>query len=342
MRYLLIAVALALPAPAVAQDTSEVDAAGIVEAALDRHILPGYARLAEETEDLAEAAEVGCAADDPGLRTAFHDAFDAWMGVSHLTFGPAEEENRLFALAFWPDTRGMTPRGLMALIEAADPVVQSTEEYATVSVAARGFYAMEFLLYDEAVRAAGDPTYRCALVQTVARDIHATAIDLRAAWEQDFADLMRDAGRNDRFRSPDEPLRTLFGALDQGLEFTADLRLGGPLGSFDRPRPRMAEARRSDRTLVHVTLSLSALEELAMILARDLPGTQAALREAFAIALERAETLDDPVLAGVDDPHGRIRIEVLQQRVAEIRDLARAELGPALGVAAGFNSLDGD
>jgi hypothetical protein len=342
MRHLLIAAALALPAPSAAQDASAVDAAGIVEAALDRHILPGYARLTEETEDLAEAAEAGCAADDPGLRTAFHDAFDAWMGVSHLTFGPAEEENRLFALAFWPDRRGMTPRSLLGLIEAADPVVESAEEYSTVSVAARGFYAMEFLLYDETVSAAGDPAYRCALVQAVARDIDATASDLRADWEGRFADLMRNAGRNDRFQSADEALRTLFGALDQGLEFTADLRLGGPLGSFDRPRPQMAEARRSGRTLAQVVLSLEALEELALILARDLPDTQTALRGAFALALERAGTLDDPVLAGVADPQGRIRVEVLQQRVAEIRDLARAELGPALGVAAGFNSLDGD
>ncbi len=342
MRDLLLAAALALPASAFAQGAPELDAPGIVAAALDRHILPGYARLTEETEDLAQAAEAGCAADDPGLRTAFHDAFDAWMGVSHLTFGPAEEENRLFALAFWPDARGMTPRGLMGLIEASDPVAENAEEFATVSVAARGFHAIEFLLYDERISAAGDAAYRCALVQAVSRDIHATATDLRAAWEERFAGLMRTAGENDRFRSPDEALRTLFGALDQGLEFTADLRLGRPLGTFDRPRPQMAEARRSGRSLAHVALSLEALEDLALILARDLPETHDALQEAFAIARERAGTLDDPVLAGVGDPQGRIRVEVLQQRVAEIRDLARAELGPALGVAAGFNSLDGD
>lgn len=342
MRHLLLAAALALPASAFAQGAPGVDAPGIVAAALDRHILPGYARLTDETEDLAQAAEAGCAADDPGLRTAFHDAFDAWMGVSHLTFGPAEEENRLFTLAFWPDTRGMTPRGLMGLIEASDPVVENPEEFATVSVAARGLYAMEFLLYDETVSAAGEPAYRCALVQAVARDIHGTATDLRRVWEERFADLMRTAGQNDRFQSPDEALRTLFGALDQGLEFTADLRLGRPLGTFDRPRPLVAEARRSGRSLRNVILSIGALEDLALVLARDLPETQAALQAAFATARERAETLDDPVLAGVGDPQGRIRVEVLQQRVAEIRDLARAELGPALGVAAGFNSLDGD
>jgi predicted lipoprotein len=342
MRHLLIAVALALPLPAFAQGAPEVNAPAIVAAALDRHILPGYARLTKETEDLAEAADRACAADDPGLGTAFHDAFDAWMGVHHLTFGPAEEENRHFALAFWPDARGMTPRSLLGLIEAADQVVDSAEDYATVSVAARGFYAMEFLLYDETLRAAGGPAYRCALVEAVARDIHATATDLRTAWERDFADLMRNAGRNDRFRSPEEALRTLFGALDQGLEVTADLRLGRPLGSFDRPRPLMAEARRSGRSLAQVVLSLEALEELALILSQDLPETQTALRDAFATALDRAATLDDPVLAGVADPQGRIRVEVLQQRVDEIRDIARAELGPALGVAAGFNALDGD
>jgi hypothetical protein len=342
MRHLLLAAALALPASAFAQGAPGVDAPGIVAAALDRHILPGYARLTDETEDLAQAAEAGCAADDPGLRTAFHDAFDAWMGVSHLTFGPAEEENRLFALAFWPDARGMTPRALMGLIEASDPVAENPEEFATVSVAARGFYAIEFLLYDERISGAGDAAYRCTLVQAVARDINATATDLRAAWEERFAGLMRTAGENDRFRSRDEALRTLFGALDQGLEFTADLRLGRPLGTFDRPRPQMAEARRSGRSLVHVVLSLEALEELALILSHDLPETQDALRVAFATAQERAEMLDDPILAGVADPQGRIRVEVLQQRVAEIRDLARAELGPALGVAAGFNSLDGD
>jgi uncharacterized protein len=123
---------------------------------------------------------------------------------------------------------------------------------------------------------------------------------------------------------------------------TADLRLGGPLGSFDRPRPEVAEARRSGRSLAHAALSLEVLEELSLILARDLPETQGALTDAFAIARERSTTLDDPVFAGVADPQSRLRVGALRQRVKEIRDLVRGELGPALGVAAGFNALDGD
>jgi len=55
-----------------------------------------------------------------------------------------------------------------------------------------------------------------------------------------------------------------------------------------------------------------------------------------------AEGLDDPALAGVAEPQGRLRVEALQQSINDIRSLAAAQLGPTLGISAGFNSLDGD
>ena len=337
MRQLLYAIALALPLPLSAQTAPE-----IVEEVLSRHVLPGYADLVEETQSLAMVAETHCAPGDAALQDAFGSAFDAWIRVSHLTFGPAEEDNRLFALAFWPDGRGMTPRSLTALIEGADPVVEVAEAFATVSIAARGFYALEVLLYDDTVSTMGDAAYRCALVQAITGDIAATAGAIRDDWETRFADLMRNAGDNDRFQTPEEALRLFFSALNQGLEFTADLRLGRPLGSFDDPRPQRAEARRSDRSLRHVVLSVESLGQLAGVLAQADPELQADLAQAVETALDRAATLDDPALAGVATPQGRIRIEALQQRVREIRDLVQQRLGPELGVAAGFNALDGD
>ena len=337
MRKLMAMALLTLPLPLAAQSPEE-----IIAAALDEHILPGYAALTEATATLAGAAQADCAANGTDLRAAYQTAFDAWAGVAHLTFGPAETDNRFFALAFWPDPRGATPRGLSRLIAEADPVVEDANEFATVSVASRGFYALEFLLYDETVGTAGEPAYRCALILAVTADIDRTARALRADWEDRFADLMRNAGTNDRFRSPEEALRLLFTSLDQGLEFTADLRLGRPLGTFDRPRAGLAEARRSGRSLRQVTLSLETLSELASILATGRSEARSELAWTFDIALERARTLEDPVFAGVADPQGRIRVEVLRGRIHDIRAVARTQLGPALGVAAGFNSLDGD
>ncbi len=47
---------------------------------------------------------------DPVLTEAYHAAFDAWIKTSHLRFGPSEVNDRAFALAFWPDSRGQYPR----------------------------------------------------------------------------------------------------------------------------------------------------------------------------------------------------------------------------------------
>ncbi|MDD9733729.1 imelysin family protein [Mameliella sp. AT18] len=329
MRNSLFALVFAA-SPALAQ-------APDVGAIVDAHILPGYQALAESTAALATTAEQHCATDDPKLQEAYGAGFDAWIAVSHLRFGPSEQGDRAFALAFWPDSRGATPKALGQLIRDEDPVVQSLDSFQNVSIAARGFYAMEFLLYDDQFSAAGSEAYRCALVQVMSADIAATSAAILADWETGYADLMRQPG-NDTYRTAEEAAKQLFTALATGLEFTGDTRIGRPMGSYDRPRPMRAETRRSGRSLRHVVLSLAALRDLGA----RLSGGDTVLDTAFARALTRADNLDDPVFAGVSDPQGRIRIEALQQRISEIREIVAQDLGPRLGIAAGFNSMDGD
>ena len=50
----------------------------------------------------------------------------------------------------------------------------------------------------------------------------------------------------------------------------------------------------------------------------------------------------DPDIDHITDPQAWLKLEILQQAVRSARDTALAELGPALGVALGFNSQDGD
>jgi len=302
---------------------------------VDEHILPGYLALENASHNLAEA---GCDRSKQALIIAYHGAFDAWIGVAHLRFGPSEKSERAFALAFWPDGRGATPKTLSALLNTRDPSVDSAEQFTAVSIAGRGFYALEFLLFDQRLSQMGEDAYRCALITAITADIARNAAAIHTDWKENYADLMRDAGENDTYRTRDEALRQLLTALSTGLEFTESARLGRPLGSFERPRPRRAEAWRSGRSLRHVSLSLAAMRDLA----RHLSGNEPKLDDAFSRAIARAEVLDDPVFANVATPQGRIEVEALQQAVARIKTLVDQELGPRLGVAAGFNSLDGD
>lgn len=328
----LVALILCLVAATASADS--------VERVLDVHVLPGFARLAEETTLLAAVAEAGCDARDPDLRAALNGALRAWAGVSHLRFGPTEAENRAFALAFWPDSRGMTPKALAGLIAAEDPVVRDAQAFAQVSVAARGLYALEFLLYDE--DPAGSEAYRCALFRAIARDSAGLAQAMAADWRDRYAALMRAPGPDSPYRSQDEAMQELFKALGTGLQITADLRLGRPLGTFEKPRPTRAEAWRAGLSLPLVIEALQSQRQLALLLAEGDAGLKARLTDAFDRALGDAVVLDDPAFAGVATPAGRIRVEALHQRINEIRQVVAQELGPELGVSAGFNALDGD
>lgn len=330
MRFFLIAVSLFLAIPVVA-DT--LDMKPIVES----HVLPRYQTLADETTELAMAADTDCSPESPPLIQTYHDAFDAWVGVSHLRFGPSEQDDRAFALAFWPDPRGSTPKSLATLIEDEDPVVRDVQDFATVSIAARGFYALEFLLFDPQFAVRQKEAYLCALVKAVTRDIALSSAAILDGWQSGYGDLMATPG-NDTYRTPTEAAQQVFTALSTGLEFTSQARLGRPLGNFDQPRPNRAEARRSGRSLRHVILSLEALRHLATLVSLDDP----AVAQAFDTAIKKAEGLDDPVFARVADPQGRFRVEVLQQGIDNIREILTVKVGPKLGIAAGFNSLDGD
>lgn len=338
MKHLILsAVVLLTPVMATSQS-----AAPVIDDILTGHILPRFEVLAERSRTLAETAAGDCAPTSDTLRDAYGDAFDAWIAASHLRFGPTEAADRAFALAFWPDSRGATPRALNTLIAEADPIAASPEDYAAVSIAARGFYAMEFLLYDDTLMAAGDAEYHCQLVQTISADIATLSSDILSDWQNGYAEKMRNPAPGGLYRSEEEVLQEAFKALTTGLQFTSDARLGRPLGTFDRPRPNRAEARRSARSSRHVTLSLTSLRDLAQRLAASDAAISATLTKGFDRALTRLAKLQDPVFAGVADPQGRVRIEVIQQSVDVIRATVRDELGPTLGVAAGFNALDGD
>jgi len=309
-------------------------AAADVSSALSSHVLPRHSDLVRETQHLAAAAAENCSLDE--LQPAYTAAYDAWVMVSHLQLGPIEDQGLSLAMSLWPDPKDRTGKALARLEAAGDPIVDDPAQFADVSAAAQGFTALERVLFDPGA----DPAYTCRLTRAIAMGLARKSVAIMDGWPA-FAEALETAGAqgNTRFQSPLEAQRAFYTALSTGLEFLHDQRLGRPLGTFDRPRPGRAEARRSQRSLRHIQLSLSALEELATTLIEmPTPKTQAA----FADARARAEGIEDAALAGVADPSSRIRIEALQNAVREIQISVIEEIGTPLGVTAGFNALDGD
>ncbi|MEO1689584.1 MAG: imelysin family protein, partial [Pseudomonadota bacterium] len=129
-----------------------------------------------------------------------------------------------------------------------------------------------------------------------------------------------------------------------GLEAVIDLRLGRPLGTFDRPRPRRAEAWRSGRPQRNAVLSLAALAQLAeaAFLPELAPEDADAVRAAFDRAMEVAARIEPPLAKAVAEPARRLGVEAARTAARDVLKAVDEGIGGALGLEAGFNSLDGD
>ncbi|MBC7736182.1 MAG: imelysin family protein [Candidatus Saccharibacteria bacterium] len=321
MRYALLLTLLATPALADFPET------------VRDHILPGYAAFAAATQTLADSAVKDCSAD--AVRPAFQAAYDAWMGVEHLRFGPVEADGLGLSIAYWPDPKGSGARAQIALLKG-DPAALEPQAFAQQSVAARGLTGLERLLYPKNPLSA-DP---CALVRATATDLAATARQIDQGWTTGFAQTVLTAGEpgNTTYLTRAEARQVMFTQLVTALNFDLDQRLGRPLGDFAAPHPERAEAVASGRSLTNLHLSLLVLQAMVETLTPDAPLTRAA----FDRAITLTAALNDPVLAGVADPQHRLKIEIVQQSVTALRDVVVSELGPELDVGIGFNAADGD
>lgn len=354
-----LAVLLAIPA-ALADTTMDYEA--VNRAAVDRHIVPGYVDLARAAKALDGAAETFCAAPTgealPALQDAYHDTWEAWVGIRHVDFGPIQYLTRYHRIQFWPDPRNTLGRHLGGLLAEADPAALEPEPFAEASVAVQGLPALERLLFGRGPEAllAGDAAaaYRCAVVVAIGRNLARMTEAVLTDWiEADgYRSIVLEAGSGTVYEAPEEVTVDLFTGLLASLEALRDARLMRPLGSApETARPRLAEAWRAGDTLGTVVVTIDALHDLYRL---DGEGFGAALRAigrddldqaaetGFAEARALAEGLNGPVDDLFRTADGRRRVEALAERLHSLRDMLAKEVAPALAIAPGFNSLDGD
>ncbi|MEM9013334.1 MAG: imelysin family protein [Pseudomonadota bacterium] len=344
MRALGLALAVTLLAPPA---WAQPDHRAIASRTLDQVILPGTTAFHDAAEALVAAAPADCAAIAPEeLRATFQATWDAWMRIEHLRFGPLEEGDRALQIAFWPDSRGTVGRTVERMLAAEDAVVDDPETFAQQSIGARGLPAMERLLYDDDGVVALEEPYRCRYIAAVAQDIARLAGEVHSGWHGPWAEHVRTAGEPDNpvFLAPAEVSQRLFDTVIGALELTARGRLERPLGTFQSPRPRLAEAWRAGRALRQIELVVEATDAtLSASFVPELPeAAQATLAEAYAgLRQDLARVAEQGSLAEALTA-SRIRVEVLTQRTAGLANTIGLTVGPSLGITQGFNSADGD
>lgn len=317
-----------------------IDYAGLNRAAVEGHVLPGYARLAQAGVGLDKAAQASCG-DLAGLQREWRTTMLAWQGVQHLRFGPASWFNRHDRFAFWPDPRNVTQRQLAELFER-----ETLPDLVTASVAVQGLTALERELFDpeEAAKLATQP-FRCAWLRAVAANLAGMARDMEHDWRTRYAKLFVEAGggKDVAYAEPKEATLELFKALHGAVELVADHKLARPLGTAGREaRPRLAQYWRSASSGAAIAADLAAARGLYARMDPFVPdrGLAADLQSRFAALMAAAEGFDlDAALA---DPAGRTKAETLRAASLELKRMLAERLTASLEIPVGFNALDGD
>lgn len=352
MRRLLIAFALLL---AVSAQATAEDARGsaIAAHAVADYIQPATARFAADAGRLNGAVAGYCTAGGRAKRapidTAFRAAVTSWSGIQFLRFGPLVEGRRLERIAYWPDPKGVGLRQIRKAVASRDRSVADPARLAGKSVALQGLTALEYLLYADD----GNPDrFRCEYAAAAALSLADIASAVATEWADPdgFAErLLRPDDDDPLYRTPAEVLAELHRALSTGLQVVQDQKLKPMLGEdMDAARPLLAPFPYSGLGIAAIAADLSALQAFAAAsgFTRDLPEQQHWLDGSMAFefdnAIRAARAVTLPVDRAVFDPDARSRLDYLLVVLDSLRTMIRQDLAAALGLAVGFNALDGD
>ena len=356
------AILLAVTSAPRAQEIAPADYARVNAALIENHALPRYERLAKATDAFAAVTAGFCGkrngARHESLRTRFHEAMDAWMGVQHLRFGPVEFQLRGHRVYFWPQARGKVAGAVAEVVAADEDRVALAARIARANVAVQGLLAAEVLIFDDRYLgpAGGGGAEGCGLLTAVAANLQTMAAEILTEWttgDASFARRMVTPGPDNPYVE-DHAAGTLafFQSLHDSLQLTVDVNLAPVIGdSAQEVRPVLAESRLSGRSQRNIVATLEALEALyageggaglGELTAATNPKLDRLMRKAFRLTLATARSIDRPIERAASDPALRPPVTKLATQVQALKQIVRDRLAAALGLTVGFNAFDGD
>ena len=319
---------------------------------------PAVAKMAEAASALDGELRGWCAQPAAAGAARVGEAFEtlalAWSGVEILRFGPLVQANRYERLAFWPDTRGVMPKQVQALIAAQDEALLAPGALAGRSVAVQGLPALEYVLYGEPglLGQSGAPgfAYACGYARAVAANVAAISRDVARAWsaEGDFGrQFARPQAGNDLYRDPQEVAAEAMKALSTGLQFARDVKIAPVLGdSAAAARPKRAAFWRSKLSTRLLAANVDGLKAFYLAGAYPLPAgdawMDASMRGELGSIAQTLRAVPVPLEEALAQEEGRRLLTLAALTLKNAKAIVDQDLAPALGVMIGFNALDGD
>ena len=355
-RLLLGALVLALAGPAAGAETPTK--ADVIRGAIEGYIRPTYADLAAAAARIKTDQAALCATPSTDAlaktRVDFAVLIENFSRIEFVRFGPIMDESRIDRILFWPDRRGVALRQVQALLAAKDPAATDPAGLRAKSVAVQGFNALEFVLFGTGAEAlaTAEGAYACAFGAAITTNLSAETAAISAGWQapDGIAGAMLDPKpESPAYRSLDDSLQELAGIFIHGLEATRDLRLNPALGeNIEKANPKTLIYPRAGLAKASLQANFTGLETLytASNIAALLPAGKEAIGTTISGEFAKVDGLFTamtvPLPDAVGDPVHRPRVAEILALTHGLQKQFADQLAPALGLSAGFSSLDGD
>lgn len=308
-----------------------------VQYVLNDTLLPRYRQLADANRALASQLQQSC--DDAGLaavRQQWQQAYGSWMRVAALNWGPTAQLRSQRTIAFKPTRTALVDSAVSrsAALEA--------DVFDTTGTAAKGYTAIEYLLYRPAASLATPGV--CIWLQRNADDIVEHSAELQRQWQRFAARIA--AGET----ADDLP------SIQQALEEIINLTLAGnnelhkELSRLSSQKPELVSGQRSHSGKRLLQAQFDLLQQLlidgkrkdfalAQLLAQGpQPALAQQLRQRVAAVNKGLTQLPDD-LAQVGRS-GKEKAAV--QALAALLTLLEGPVADSLDITLSFNESDGD
>lgn len=331
-----------------------------VELIIQDYIRPAVDQFAQTATNLPQAVKAVCA--DPneasvgGFTAAFSDTVRDYAGIYFLRFGPGVENDRSTRLAFMPDPRGISMRQIRKLYAAQDQTALNFASLADKSVAVQGLTALQLIAFDKNAnvmlgKAGKTADFTCAYASSIAGNIASIADEINAGWQdpEGYSKVLLSPGPdNDLYRTDKEALEAVYNILATGLTVARDQNLLPALGkSAETAKPRRIPFSRSGNGILFLSSELKGIEaalssmDLKPMVSSDYEWLFDTAGFEFRNAQNALSALTPPIRQTLDKK-GYGKLAVLSIILKSVRELVAPEMAGALGLAGGFNALDGD
>ena len=351
---LWLAAATLIASAGVHAAPSEETWAKLNTAIIDNHVLPRYAKLAEEAKHLQTATNTLCQSpfsqdNLDEAHDAFEDAMEAWQGVQHIQFGPITLLMRNFSLEYWPDKKNIGGRQLKAALSEPD-AQYDTEFFHAASVSLKGFPAIERLLFSKTAATELNPdTPHCRLAQGIANNIVWSVASVHDEWDTE-AQHMAEVGEEEYYETHKDAATAFMKSLVEPFELIRDTKLLTPIADApEKSRWRRSESWRSGLSIENIESNVDALHELysdtgavsvkSIFIDEGQKEMADRIDAEFDAVLEKIDALEEPNEQVSAEQYAAIKevTDSLKQIQIDLDDGMKL-----LDVQLGFNSRDGD